>query len=307
MLYAWAVVWLLVGASACATLPAHRAQRALYIDTQKAIRGEERVGWTVDRVEIAEAAAQAEPSACRVPESDRKALRAWVQARIDAEGGPAKQQFERGVDYDDLDHVVDLERVAAVLDHIEQHVPEDCPFWVKPNPKFRGLHSTARRFVPIAESMGSGALLYSRGSLQAAGGAAARLLLSYGFPVRMQFAAGLEGGGDAILQRGSKKGDGLTPAGVIRFAAPALIRWNDLDRIYDLELAGLVNLEQGKFAPWGGRVAFAAGVSGLRRLGFMPAVQVWVGYELFPTQDGFKAQHGLRLGTRIGLDYARMK
>src|SRR5687767_273366 len=47
--------------TACAALPRQPTERALYIDARKALNGESRLGWTVDRVEIAEAATQTEP------------------------------------------------------------------------------------------------------------------------------------------------------------------------------------------------------------------------------------------------------
>jgi hypothetical protein len=287
---------------ACQSLPHDPTQRALYVDARKALHGENRLGWTVDRVEIEEAAAQTELSACRVSEQDRRKLRHWVAARIASEGGPAEVRYRRGEDIDDLDDLLDLERTLRLLESMEHHLPEDCPFWVEPEPDFKGLHSATRRFMLIAESMGAGSLLIRSGAVRVAGGGSARLLASYGFPSRLQLAVGAEGGGDAVLE---KEADGsLSPAGAFRFGVPAWLRLHDLDRIYDVELAAISRLENGRLAPWGGRIALGGGVTGLRRLGFMPSIELWLGYELFPAQDGEPAQHALRLGTRVGLDYA---
>jgi hypothetical protein len=140
--------------SACAPLPPTVTGRALYIDARKALSGESRLGWTVDRVELEEAAAQVEPSACRVTPAERQALRSWVAARVAASGGPAEAQYRAGRDIDDLQDVLELERVGALLDQVELHMPEDCPFWVEPDPEFEGLHSSGHRFVLIGESMG---------------------------------------------------------------------------------------------------------------------------------------------------------
>ena len=86
-------LWVMLGClSACATLPSDAAQRAYYVDARKALNGEHRLGYTVDRVEVEEAAAEAEPSACQVPEEKRKALIAWLRVQIAAEGGPAAQR-----------------------------------------------------------------------------------------------------------------------------------------------------------------------------------------------------------------------
>ncbi len=287
---------------ACATLPADRAQSGLYVDARKALNGEHRLGWTVERVEIEEAAAQTEPSACQIPEEKRKALIAWLRLQIAASGGPAAVRFQHGESKSDLDDVIDLEQTLAVLESVEGHLPEDCPFWLKPDPSFQGIHSTAHRFVLIAESMGAGSLLIRSGQVRAAGGGSARVLAGYGFTPRLQVALGVEGGGDAVLD---KREDGtLSPAGAFRFGAPVWLRLHELDRIYDIELAAISYLENGGLSPWGLRAAIGGGVTGLRRLGVMPALEIWLGYELFPAQDGESAQHAIRFGTRLGFDYA---
>lgn len=287
--------------AACATLPAHPAERALYVDVQKALQAESRLGWTVDRVEIQEAAAQAEPSACRVPKQRRANLYKWVEQRIAIEGGPAEQQFARGVERDELDDVIALERTRSLLDSIELHVPEDCPFWVRASEDFEGIHSVANRFVAIAESMGGGSLSIGSGRVLAGAGGAVRLFGAYGPGPHLQLALGLEAGGDAVLEEETR--GTLAPEGAFRFGAPLLVRWTDIDRVYDVELAAVTRLTSRELTPWGLRVAIAGGVSGLRRLGFMPALQIYVGYEIYPEQDIFALQHVLRLGTRVGLDW----
>lgn len=295
------VVATLLLLGACATLPQHPAERALYIDSLKALHGESRLGWTVDRVEIAEAAAQAEPSACLVHEERRAHLRRWLEERIAASGGPAAQQFQSGVERSDLDHVIELERTRALLEDVELHVPADCPFWVTPTDDFEGLHSVANRFVLIAESVGGASLSFGRGQVRAGGGGAARLLASYGVSLHGQLGLGFEAGGDAVLQKDDS--GTLAPEGAFRFGVPAFVRWIQVDRIYDIELAAVARLHDGKISPWGGRVAISGGVSGLRRLGFMPAIQLWLAYELYPRQDGFGSEHIFRFGTRVGIDW----
>lgn len=287
--------------SACATLPQDRTQRGLYVDARKALNGEHRVGWTVDRIEIEEAAEQTEPSACRVEKPQRDALLGWLRLQIAAEGGPAKARFERGDDLDELDELIELERTLALLEHVEGHVPVDCPFWIKPERVFDGEHNVARRFLVIAESMGAGSLLIRNGTVSAAGGGSARLLVGYGFASRLELATGIEGGGDAVLAKDER--GALSPEGAFRFGAPIWLRLHDIDRIFDVELSVITRLKNGELSQWGGRFALGGGVTGLRRLGFMPALELWLGYELFPVQDGGDAQHVLRLGTRVGFDY----
>jgi hypothetical protein len=232
---------------------------------------------------------------------DRSAQGLYIDARIQAEGGPAEEQYNRGRDIDELDDVLELERLKKLLSEVESHLAEDCPFWLKPSHEFEGFHSTSHRFVLIAESMGAGSLLFSKGQVHAGGGGAARVFLSYGFSPNLQFATGVEAGGDAILEQ--NKDGKLEPTGAYRFGAPSFLRFINVDRIYDLELAAVSRLDKGQLKPWGGRIAFAGGVTGLRRLGFMPALQLWVGYEMFPAQDGLPVQHSVRLGTRVGFDF----
>ena len=300
---AWSTfgLYLLFILNACATLPRDRSAQGLYIDAQKALNAESRLGWTVDRVEIEQAAAETEPSACRTRKEARAELVRFIEARIQQEGGPAEEQYNKGRDIDELDDVLELERLRTLLAEVESHLAEDCPFWLKPSHEFEGFHSTSRRFVFVAESMGAGALLISRGQVRAGGGGGARLLLSYGFTPHLQFATGIEAGGDAILEQ--TKDSKYDPIGAFRFGAPSWLRFIDVDRIYDLELAAITRLDHGQLKPWGGRIALAGGVTGLRRLGFMPALQLWLGYELFPEQQGLPAQHSIRVGTRVGFDF----
>jgi hypothetical protein len=288
----------------CAALPARQTERALYIDARKALRGESRLGWTVDRIEVTEATVQTEPSACRVPPAQRAALRAWVDQRIVEEGGPAEPQFRAGKDKDELAEVIELERTRSLLSELELHVPADCPFWVKPSDDFQGLHSVSNRWLLIAESVGGGSLSFSNGHVEAGGGGAARVFAGYGLGTHLELALGMEAGGDAVLQKQQDKDGTLAANGAFRFGVPAFLRVIDVDWIYDLELAAISRLTNSELRPMGGRVALAGGVAGLRRIGLMPALQLWLAYEIFPAQDGRAAEHVLRFGTRVGVDWS---
>jgi hypothetical protein len=290
--------------AACATLPVEPTERALYIDARKALRGEARLGWTVDRVELAEAAAQTEPSACHVLPARRAALRAWVDRRIVEEGGPAAQQFARGRSKRELKEAIELERTRALLELAERHLAEDCPFWITPRAEFNGLHAVSDRWLLIAESVGGGSLSFSRGHVEAGGGGGARVFAGYGLGSHLELALGFEAGGDALLQKQQDKDGTLAANGAFRFGVPAFLRVIDLDWIYDLELAAMSRLTNGELRPMGARVALAAGVSGLRRLGLMPALSLWLAYEIFPAQDGRAAEHVIRVGTKVGIDWS---
>jgi len=299
------LLWCALSFTACAELPREPVERAYYVDARKALNAESRLGWTVDRVEVAEAAEQAEPSACRVAPERRLALRRWVAEQIAARGGPSEPQYRHGVAIESLHEVLSLERTLSLLDHVELHVPADCPYWVQPDSKFQGVHATTRRYVLLAESVGWGSLALAGGKVRAGAGGAARLFAGYGFSTHWMAAAGFEAGGDATLQKesGGSNDGSLLPQGAFRFGIPAILRVTDLDRIYDLELAAVARLTEGKFTPWGARVAIAGGIAGLRRLGFMPSLQVWLAYEAYPAQGGFVMENIVRIGTRVGVDW----
>ncbi|MET0284014.1 MAG: hypothetical protein ABW352_06075 [Polyangiales bacterium] len=290
-------------ASACATLPVQSTERALYIDARKALRAESRLGWTVDRIEIAEAAVQTEPSACHVTPERRAALRAWVDQRIAEEGGPAAEQFARGRTKSELKEAIELARTQELLAQVEQHVPADCPFWQQPEEPFEGLHTVSDRFVLIAESVGGGSLSFSNGNVEAGGGGAARVFAGYGLGTHLELALGFEAGGDAVLQKQADADGTLQANGAFRFGVPAFLRVIDLDWVYDLELAAMSRLTNGELRPMGARVALAGGVSGLRRISLMPSISIWLAYEIFPAQDKRSAEHVLRIGTKVGIDW----
>lgn len=293
----------LLSQSGCATLPTQPAERALYIDARKALRAESRLGWTVDRVEVAEASVQTEPSACRVNPARRAALRAWVDGQITAAGGSAAEQFANGRARAELGDVIELERTRDLLAQLEAHLPADCPFWVKPSDDFEGLHSVSDRWVLIAESVGGGSLSFSHGNVEAGGGGAARVFAGYGVGTGLELALGVEAGGDAVLQKQPDAQGTLQANGAFRFGVPAFLRVVDLEWVYDLELAAISRLTNGALRPLGARVALAGGVSGLRRIGLMPALSLWLAYEIFPAQDGHAAEHVIRLGTKVGIDW----
>ncbi len=296
-------VMAIVPLSACKTLPAQPTERALYVDARKALRAESRLGWTVDRIEVTEASVQTEVSACQVPPERRAALRAWVDERIAAEGGPAAEQFARGRSKAELKEVIELERTRSVLAQLEEHVPADCPFWVKPSEPFEGLHSVSNRWVVIAESVGGGSLSFSHGHVEAGGGGAARVFAGYGIGSHLELALGFEAGGDAVLQKQQDPDGTLQANGAFRFGVPAFLRVIDVDWVYDLELAAMSRLTNGELRPMGARVALAGGVAGLRRLGLMPALSLWLAYEIFPAQDKRAAEHVIRVGTKVGIDW----
>ena len=85
-------------------------------------------------------------------------------------------------------------------------------------------------------------------------------------------------------------------------AVPVLFRISDVSRHIDIELAYLTLWPDGE-RKHGVRLGLGYGLSTPRVAGFMPYALLWVGYELFPAQDGAPTEHGFILGTRVGVDW----
>ena len=218
----------------CATLPEGRAESALYVDVRKAVALRESAEWIVDRLEVAGIAESAMRSACQVDAPARERLVAWLDARIEAEGGPAEARWRRDHDAP-IGEALSLERVRAVVRYADEHAHE-CPFWLDADATFDGVQTDARRLVLLAESFGGGGLIVSRGGVRLGGGGGGRLTVAWGLDQRLTIGLGAELGGIGTF--GGEDTSGAR-ALVARFTAavPLVLRVTNLSRILDLELA----------------------------------------------------------------------
>src|SRR5262245_59257994 len=115
--------------SACATWPHDPVERALYIDLTKAVELSNDTGWVVDRVQLEAKREGAMRSVCQVSPEQRRALSAWLDARIAKEGGSAELVYRKhNRDLDAASGVLELERVRALLQYADARAAQDCPF-----------------------------------------------------------------------------------------------------------------------------------------------------------------------------------
>src|SRR5690606_14860311 len=112
-----AVVLLPLLAVGCATaLPKRSAEAALYADLRKAVELNEGTGWVIDRHEVEEILPEVARSACLAGPETRLAVIRWIDAQVVAEGGPAREAWERnGRDEGAISGLLSLERTGAVL------------------------------------------------------------------------------------------------------------------------------------------------------------------------------------------------
>ena len=291
----------LVVAPACITaLPERTGEAALYMDLRKAVESQEGTGWVVDRLEIEDVLPDVAPSICQAEPETRLGVIRWLDGRIAEEGGPARELYARDPDAD-IDTLLTLERAQAVLRSAHESAEDDCPFWLEEDTDFAGVHGDAARLVVIAESIGGGGLMFRSGEVALGGGGGGRLLFGYGLDVRRTLAIGAEVGGVAELV---ETGDGGRTL-VARFmaAAPVLLRTREGLAVFDVEVTPTVRFSADRIRPPGVRVAIGGGVSTLRLGAFMPHVLLWIGYEYQPPWDGGSAEHSIRIGTRVGVDW----
>jgi len=286
----------------CMGLPRRPAERALYVDTRKVVEVNERLGWEIDRHEIADAVPTLLPSVCQTEPEARLGLGRWLAARIVEEGGSAEARYrDNGHDLEEVRHLLRLERTRDLLEAAAEASAEDCPFWLEPDSDFPGRHGSARRFTLVLESIG-GAGLVIRGDDVALGGTGGgRVLGSFGLGDRLALAVGGEVG---VVAAFPEDADGnRTLVGNFAGAVPVLLRLRNSLSVVDLEAAPVFRYSGGHLRSPGARLSIGYGLSALRGGGFMPHALLWIGYEWQPPRDGNPAEHSLRLGTKVGLNW----
>lgn len=292
----------------CTPLPPAQAPRGLYVDLRKAVILQEQEEWVVDRLEVADALEGVMGSVCASSRETREDLRAWLDTRIEASVGPgtasltspSRQLYERTGEMNGaIEDVRTLERVRRLLDAADD-AAGDCPYWLEEDPRFAGREGDEGRFVILAESLGGAALRVGGGTVEIGGGGGGRLMLGYGFSRRLTIAVGGEVGASGTLP---ETDDGSrTFEAVAASAVPVLFRITDVSRHFDVELTWRTLYPEGP-ARHGLRFGLGYGLSTPRVARFMPYALLWVGYELFPAQHGAPAEHGIILGTRVGVNW----
>jgi hypothetical protein len=287
----------------CGARPPGTAETSLYDDLRAAVDSRERLDWMVDRVEIDAIAKDILRSVCQTPTDARRRLRAWLARRIEAAGGPAREQMRRdGVSLDRVGGVLTLERVAMALDYGLAHAATDCPFWLRPREDFTGVQTDDGRLVVLLESLGGFQAVLHRGDLNVGGVGGGRLLPAWGLAHDLTLALGGEVGVASTFPR---EGDGRQVKPVLTAAAPVLLRFAFDTWRLDAEVAATARaLDDHLSDPTlGARASLGLGFSALRIASTMPYAGLWLGYErLAPFLDRGAVQYFM-LGTRIGLNW----
>jgi hypothetical protein len=294
---------LAVLSTGCASLPAP-TERGLYVDLRQVVASAERLDWVVDRLEVEAIRPEIMRSMCYTPRPARRSLRLWLGEQIAEEGGPSVARYAlAGEDADNLSRIRHLERVALLLDAAEERVGE-CPYWIEPSSGFAGVHSDAHRWVLMAETMPSLQILLAKGVDTRIGGAGlGRILIGRGLSHRLTLSAGFETGLASVVSQDTDESLQITPA--FALGIPAVLRWHDGPLRVDLGTAFTARSPDVDFGNprFGVRWSVGVGVATLRVLGVQPYVMLWTGHEYQFARDDDPGQHGLRIGTRVGVNW----
>lgn len=284
--------------------PEAQPERALFLDLQKTVDSRARFEWVADAVEIEAAARHTLRSLCHVDPAARARLRSWVTAEIAAQGGAAAPRYRNGEDQDDLETVVRLERIGAILDTMEPRLASQCGFWTQPDADFAGVQTDNRRFVLMLETNGGGQVYLGRSPLTFGGAGAGRFLLGYGLDDRFTLAGGVELGASSTFPKDENTGTRSVRAAFLA-GVPLLLRYARSTILWDTDLAMTVRAPEDDIEGWqyGFRLMQGFGTSELRIGNFMGYVLLTAGYEYVPANIQHETAHILRIGTRLGVDW----
>ena len=287
---------------ACARTPAPRdpSERALFRDLERDVTVTAATGWGIDRLEIEGLLGTALDSVCRVDVLDRRAVRTWLDDRIALLGGPVEVAYhQRGNKLARVDELLVLSRVRALLIAADDHA-NDCPFWLEPQPAFRGRQISQHRWQLSFGGGGKAIVVSQGGQRDVSAGGAGRLLLGRMLAGGDGIYAGIELGGaasfpkDANGQRGSLK----IGADVV---VPVVYRRTLTNAYLELEGGWLGHATEDEQALEPGvHVGFAIGGRALRTRFLFPGAAIGVSYErTFVDGDDITS---IKLGARVAFD-----
>lgn len=270
----------------------------LYGDLERIVAAQEAGEWFFDAAALREIEQPLLESVCRATKAAREQTRARMQRERWAAGDPRRLMAAGGWSSEAKD-ALSAERRLLALDHALAIVASPgCPFWVTPEPGFRGRQTDFRKWTLSLETGGGPQLRLTKGTLTFGGGGNGRLLAGYGFANRLSLLAGAEFGGNAMVRPGTKASQF-----VINYlpALPVVLRLHQPTYHVELETApvALFQADDTRFS-WGGRVGVGFGFITLRQRGFLPWAGIAASYEYY-AGGARPTAHYLRGGLRVGV------
>jgi hypothetical protein len=286
------------------TQPKGTAAANLYRDLQRLVGITAATGWEIDRVALRGIENNALRSVCRVPVDSRMELMQWLDDRIIALGGPVEEAWrKRGKKLSKVKHLLELTRIRMTLRHASEQADTDCPFWMEPDPNFRGLQIADDRWML---SFGGGGKLTVVGQddhVDLNFGGAGRILFGRAIGSRVTLLAGLEAGASASFPRDEMGERGALVLG-LDGVVPLVMRYRLVNSYFEVEAGPMGRFTEAtdRMIP-GVRVGLAIGARASRQRWFFPGAAFGVGFErTFPDSDQEPPRTVLKVGFRAAID-----
>lgn len=301
-----ATAWLAASAGCARTLPPEPTASALYRDLERLVTVRQAAGWEIDRLEIEQIASAALMSACQVEPAQRLALRDWVDARIQALGGPVGEAYRRrGRDMARVADLLVLTRVRLLLDRTISVAPTDCPFWVEPDPGFRGRQTSEGRWQVSLSGGGRANMVLRDDGADLEFGGASRAMFGRVLENSLGLYAGLEVGGGAGVPK-DPSGNRTSLVLGVDVVAPVMLRYYWVNTFLDVEVGYLAHATEEDWRDVAHGVHVGVYVAGraMRVRWFFPGAGFGVAYEqTFSGAGDDEPLHLLKVGFRGSLDF----
>jgi hypothetical protein len=288
----------------CASLAsvAHAADsagaRGLLADVDRIVAGEESEGWFSDSDALREIEPAIFESLCRTTLDARAETLQTLRERRAAAGDPRALFAAAGHMTEAVQRALNFDRQLLALEQALARADVECPFWVRPEPGFKGRQSDRQRFTLSLETAGNVQLRRTLGRFAFGAGGWGRLLPGYGINDTFTLLAGAELGGGAMVRPNT----GASQFIINYFPAiPVLLRVHHRTWHYDLEAAPVALFQADNTQlSYGFRVGGGVGFSALRRHDFLPWAGLAVSYEHYFEGGGRAAAEFLRTDLRVG-------
>jgi hypothetical protein len=278
--------------------PSAASVAALIFDLERIVASEESGGWLLEQQAQDAIHQDVMESVCRATPPVRARALEQLSERALALGDPRTLYERAGKQLtSQVESALSAQRARSALERGTEAAPGQCPFWVRPDPEFRGLQSTRDRWIVNFDTGGTVQLRSTQGDWSIGAGGFGRVLGGYSFTYA-SLLAGLELGGGALVEPHTNP-----TAFAVNYipALPVILRlhrdaWN-----VDLEGASVALFQASNHRlSYGVRGGVTIGVSALRLRGILP----WFGLGL-ATEYHFEnsARPGawyLRGGLRVG-------
>jgi hypothetical protein len=292
-----ALLWLLPRLARAEDL---EGARSLLSDVSRVVAAEEVDDWFADREAMVSMERHLLPSVCRATPDARAAALAGLRKRAAELGDPKRLFAEQGELTGEVRAARTADRRVRALERALGR-QDECPFWIRPEPAFRGLQSDRKRFTLSVESGGNVQFRVARQHLTFGAGGSGRLLGGWGFDGKYSLLFGPELGGSALLRPNSNASEF-----VINYfpALPLVLRSRQLTWHYELEAAPVALFEADNTRlSYGARIGGAFAFTALRHRNILPWAGLALSYEYYFEGGGRSPTHFLRGGLRIGLPW----